>query len=456
LNFFSRKNMVLIIGDVIIAFFSVYVGMYLRYIYGQFQIQDYNPVFPRAIAFAFFIVLMCFFMDVYLVEKKDRNKDIFFKILFSTVFASFLLAAFYYFFPYIYLGRGVLVFTLIISIILQFVWHMIYSLILKLPAVGERVLIIGTGTIANTIGTMLTTSHSGYALAGYVSCAGEPMIVSDKDVVGNGEGLLSTAMEEGAQKIVVSLGERRGALPVRQILDCKLRGIDIVDGASFYETIMGKLFIEDMKPSHLIFSEGFRLTLFRSYVKRGLDVTLSIIGILFAIPLFVIIPILIRINSPGTVLFKQKRVGVGEKEFTVLKFRTMVQGAEKNSGPVWSEEGDVRITKVGKWLRKTRIDEIPQLFNVLRGDMSFIGPRPERPFFVETLKKQIPYYSERHCMKPGITGWAQVRHEYGDSVDDALEKLRYDLYYIKYQSLALDLLIILDTVKVVFFGRGGR
>ena len=167
-------------------------------------------------------------------------------------------------------------------------------------------------------------------------------------------------------------------------------------------------------------------------------------------------PAIIKLDSRGPVLFKQKRVGEGEKVFTVYKFRTMIEGAEKATGPVWSQSGDSRITKFGSLLRKTRLDELPQLFNVLRGNMSFIGPRPERPFFVETLKKQIPYYSERHCVKPGITGWAQVRYEYGDSIEDAIEKLRYDLYYIKYQSISLDLLIILDTVKVILFGRGGR
>jgi lipopolysaccharide/colanic/teichoic acid biosynthesis glycosyltransferase len=179
-------------------------------------------------------------------------------------------------------------------------------------------------------------------------------------------------------------------------------------------------------------------------------------GLLFSIPFLLIVPVLIKMDSRGPVFFKQKRVGEGEKEFTLYKYRTMVDGAEKDSGPVWSSDGDNRITILGRFLRKSRLDEIPQLYNVMRGDMSFIGPRPERPFFVESLKKQIPYYSERHCLKPGISGWAQVRYEYGDSIDDAFEKLKFDLYYIKHQSISLDILILINTMKVIMFGRGGR
>jgi exopolysaccharide biosynthesis polyprenyl glycosylphosphotransferase len=216
------------------------------------------------------------------------------------------------------------------------------------------------------------------------------------------------------------------------------------------------MLVENMSPSHLIFSDGFKITVIGRHIKRMFDVTVSALGLLFSIPFLMIIPVLIKIDSRGPVFFKQRRVGEGEKEFTLYKYRTMVDGAEKDSGPVWSSDGDSRITILGRFLRKSRLDEIPQLYNVIRGDMSFIGPRPERPFFVESLKKQIPYYSERHCLKPGISGWAQVRYEYGDSIDDAFEKLKFDLYYIKHQSISLDILILINTMKVIMFGRGGR
>jgi len=307
-----------------------------------------------------------------------------------------------------------------------------------------------------TMGDMLNRNGHGFALSGYINCVGEPVHVTRESIKGNGDRLFATATKERVNKIVVSLNERRGTLPVREVLDCKLNGIDVIDGPSFYEQLTGKLLIENMNPSHLIFSEGFRITVFRKYIKRLFDLLFAVTALIMSLPLIFIVPLLIKLDSRGPVLFRQKRLGEGENQFTLLKFRTMVDGAEKDSGPVWSTVGDSRVTRIGKLLRKTRIDELPQLFNVILGDMSFIGPRPERPFFVESLKKQIPYYSERHCVKPGITGWAQVRYEYGDSIDDAIEKLRYDLYYIKYQSITLDFLIVLDTIKVILFGRGGR
>jgi sugar transferase (PEP-CTERM system associated) len=322
--------------------------------------------------------------------------------------------------------------------------------------VAKKVLILGTGPIAEKMGNILRTNGNGFALSGYVNCMGEPVTVPSDYGIGNGDGLLSIALKERVNKIVVSLSERRGTFPVREVLNCKLNGIDVIDGPSFYEQLTGKMLVENMSPSHLIFSDGFKITVIRRHIKRAFDVIISAMGLLFSIPFLLIVPVLIKMDSRGPVFFKQKRVGEGEKEFTLYKYRTMVDGAEKDSGPVWSSDGDNRITILGRFLRKSRLDEIPQLYNVMRGDMSFIGPRPERPFFVESLKKQIPYYSERHCLKPGISGWAQVRYEYGDSIDDAFEKLKFDLYYIKHQSISLDILILINTMKVIMFGRGGR
>lgn len=456
MNFFTPKNMILIIGDVVISIISVYAGVYLRLYNSYAPLQDYVPILPKAIAFSVFIVFMCFFVDLYDTEKRDGRKEILLKILFAGIFAFIAIGAFYYFVPYVQLGRGMLFLAVSISILLIFIWHIGYGLFLKMPVVAKKILILGTGPTANTMGKLLNSNNNGFLLSGYVNCIGEPVHVPDNAVIGNGEGLLAIALKEKVQKIVVSLSERRGTLPVREMLNCKLQGIDVIDGPSFYEQMTGKLLIENMNPSHIIFSDGFRITSLRRYLKRIFDVFFAGISIVFSMPILLIVPVLIKLDSRGPVLFKQRRVGEGEKEFMVYKFRTMIEGAEKATGPVWSKSGDNRITKLGRFLRKTRLDEIPQLFNVLRSDMSFIGPRPERLFFVESLKKQIPYYSERHCVKPGITGWAQVRYEYGDSIEDTIEKLRYDLYYIKYQSISLDLLILLDTIKVILFGRGGR
>jgi exopolysaccharide biosynthesis polyprenyl glycosylphosphotransferase len=219
---------------------------------------------------------------------------------------------------------------------------------------------------------------------------------------------------------------------------------------------MGKLHIEEIKPSWFIFSDGFRLNATRKVSKRIFDNIFALLGLTVTSPLFPIIALLIKIDSRGPVLYRQIRLGEGEKEFSLYKFRTMKQDAETGTGAIWAKEKDSRVTRIGSILRKTRLDELPQFINVLKNDMSFIGPRPERPEFVKKLKQTIPYYTMRHFVKPGITGWAQVKYRYGASVEDSMEKLRYDLYYIKNLSLALDLLIIIDTIKVVFFGKGAR
>jgi sugar transferase (PEP-CTERM system associated) len=457
MNFFTPTNILLILVDIFIALMSAYGGLYLRFISNiSFERQEFIYFYPKVVMFTLFVIMMSFFFDLYSVEKGDGKKEILLKVMLSAVMVSLGLGAFYYFVPSLELGRGILFFALSILILFRFAWHFGYSKFLRLPAVARKVLILGTGPVAKNMGLVLGSNNNGLALAGYVNCLGEAVNVPENNIIGSGEKLLNIAARERVQKIVVSLSERRGTFPVNEVLNCKLNGIEIIDGPSFYEELTGKLMIENMNPSHLIFSDRLKITVFRRYVKRILDVLFASAGIIIALPFIMFIPIIIKLDSRGPVLFKQDRVGEGERVFTVCKFRTMVDGAEKKTGPVWSKTGDTRITRIGRLMRKTRLDELPQLFNVLKGDMSFIGPRPERPFFVESLSKQIPYYSERHCVRPGVTGWAQVRYEYGDSIEDAIEKLRYDLYYIKYQSISLEILIVLDTIKVIFFGRGGR
>ncbi len=460
MKFLLPRYIMLMIGDFIISIVSAYAGIYLRFYFSyKYELEDmylYYPFLPKVIAFAFFIVLICFFVELYSGNKKVSRKEILSKIVLSRFITAIALAAFYYFVQSLFLGRGVLLYAMCISILFQAIWHIGYDFFQELPVGSRNVLILGTGPVAMIMGKIIDGNNNGFALSGYIKCMSEPVNVPEHNVIGSEERLCAVALKKKVQKIIVSLTERRGNLPVREILNCKLKGIDIVDGPSFYEQMTGKLLVENMNPSHLIFSDGFRITIMRSFIKRICDVLFAAFGIAITVPFIFFIPVLIKLDSKGPVLFKQKRIGEGEKIFTVYKFRTMIDCAEKDTGPVWSQAGDCRITRLGNFLRKTRLDEIPQLFNVIRGDMSFIGPRPERPFFVETLKKQIPYYSERHCIKPGVTGWAQVRHEYGDSVKDAVEKLKYDLYYMKYQSVFLDFLIMMDTMKVILFGRGGR
>jgi len=244
--------------------------------------------------------------------------------------------------------------------------------------------------------------------------------------------------------------------PLKDVMTCKLSGIEIVDAPSFYEQLTGKLLLESITPSWFIFSEGFKFSTRRRLAKRAMDLICCVLGMLVTLPFLPFAALAIKLDSRGPVFFRQKRVGEGESIFTLYKFRTMKDDAESETGAMWAAENDLRITRVGKLFRKCRIDELPQFFNVLRGDMSLIGPRPERLEFVEKLKEIIPYYSERHVVKPGVTGWAQVRYPYGASAEDAIEKLRYDLYYIKNLSTVFDLAILLQTIGVVVFGRGSR
>ena len=256
-------------------------------------------------------------------------------------------------------------------------------------------------------------------------------------------------------RVIVALDERRGSLPLDQLLQCRLKGIHVDDGISFSESLSGKLSVENLHPSTIIFSNGFRGVLVYKGIKRAIDLLASLLGLLVFLPLCLIIALAIKLDSRGPVFYRQERVGQDGRLFSLIKFRSMTVDAEKD-GPVWAVVNDQRVTRVGRWLRKLRLDEITQIINVIRGEMSIVGPRPERPFFVKKLEKEIPFYSHRHAVKPGITGWAQILYPYGATREDAQEKLKYDLYYIKHMSPIMDLRIISETAKIVLLGRGSR
>lgn len=349
---------------------------------------------------------------------------------------------------------GFLVFTLIKT--LEFV---IARFRRVLPGIVKRVLVVGDGPLSEQMDNLASAIGGRYILLGRVRCFDNMCSETEDD--GDAAApeveagwLLRLARNFRADQLVISLAERRGAFPVEEMLGCKLAGIDVVDAPSFYEEVSRKLLIENITPSWFIFSHGFRVTWMLRFVKRVFDITASLAGLLCFLPLAPFIALAIKLDSPGPILFRQVRVGEADRPFMLMKFRTMRQDAESQTGAVWSQVDDPRITSVGRFLRKTRLDEVPQLINVLRGDMSLVGPRPERPEFVRRLKEIIPYYSERHYVKPGLTGWAQVCYPYGSSVEDAIEKLRYDLYYIKNISIFLDLYIAARTFIVVLFGRG--
>ncbi|BCO08199.1 hypothetical protein GF1_05750 [Desulfolithobacter dissulfuricans] len=335
-------------------------------------------------------------------------------------------------------------------------WRLLYYMILKKRLFSRPIIMIGTGKIASEIAREIEgRADSGYKIASFIGNSLPHCNPNQVSVLPQASHLLPLCYAHEAKRIIVALDDRRGTMPIEQLLECKLQGIVIEEGITFYESITGKILVENVNPAWLIFSEGFQKSRIRYLVKRVLDIVLSVVGLTVSLPVTIPIAILIKLESPGPVFYLQERVGEKGRVFKVIKFRSMRQDAEKN-GAVWARQNDSRVTRVGGFIRKVRIDEIPQMWNVLKGEMSFVGPRPERPMFVERLTESIPYYSLRHSVKPGITGWAQVCYPYGASEEDALRKLEYDLYYIKNLSIFIDLLVIFRTIKTVLFQKGSR
>lgn len=322
----------------------------------------------------------------------------------------------------------------------------------------QRVLILGEGALASKVCKCLaSTGVLGFDPVGVLAADGASvgLCVGDVKVIGRIDQLTEIVEKYRVKVVAVCLEQQREQLPVRSLLQLKAMGLKVIDGHQFYEERAGRLAIDVLRPSVLIFSNGFRRNLKSMLLKRFTDIVAGIVGLVVLSPLFLLIAILVKLDSPGTVFYRQIRVGLKGEPYMIWKFRSMVSDAEKD-GPRWAEARDPRVSRVGWWLRKLRIDEIPQLINVLKGEMSLVGPRPERPVFVQELRSQIPYYDLRHTVRPGITGWSQIRFRYGASAEDAHTKLQYDLYYVKNLSLWLDLRIIVETVRVVILGEGAR
>jgi sugar transferase (PEP-CTERM system associated) len=460
-------GVILVVVDALLAIIALLSAALLRFGYDEIATycSDSQAVY-MLIILVWCIIFSSHLMEVYDLDRAKRKREIFINIGFGIITSFFMLSVVYYLFPETMLGRGVLFLSLAIFCFLQSCWHMIFARWHNSPQFSQKVLILGNGELARQMGELAESNSRNFTLAGYALCNKDDLksqseaqganLVFLECVDGMADNLLDTARRVRADIIVVALSERRGVFPLQEVLRCKLNGINVLDAPSFYEMVNGKLMLESITPSWFIFSTGFMRTNLFSLCKRAVDVILSMIGLILTMPFFPIIALAIKLDSPGPILFSQIRVGNHEELFRLYKFRSMAQDAEAKSGAVWAVKNDNRVTKLGRFLRSSRIDEIPQLINVFKGDMSFVGPRPERPEFVEKLKKIVPYYSKRHFIKPGLTGWAQVRYPYGASVEDALEKLRYDLFYTKNIGPFLDTLIFMETIKVVLFGRGAR
>lgn len=455
---YPLRSLLFVLGESCLIVLSTILAAVLRLGGMDGEWQADSLLWRKIFLVTVFFQASLYYFDLYDLKVTDTLLNTGVRLLNALGAASIGLAVVYYLFPQFIIGRGIYFITLAFLILLVTSWRLIYNLVLDKNILAEKVILVGNGELAaNILKELHGKPETGYKIAGIVAAG-----VSDKEMnpfipVFRNLGDLPGLVEKyGVDKLVVAMDEKRGMLPTAELLNCRMAGIPVLEGETFYEMLTGKILVERINPSWLIFSDGFRKTLFHRVTKRLVGLGLSVIGLILTAPILLISAIAIRIESRGPVLFKQDRVGEEGRVFTIFKFRSMRTDAEDISGPVWASPDDPRITGVGRIIRKLRIDEIPQIWNVLLGDMSFVGPRPERPHFVNELRRIVPYYDQRHTVKPGITGWAQVLYPYGASVDDALEKLKYDLYYIKNMSISFDLLIIIKTVKIVLFGRGAR
>ena len=401
---------------------------------------------------------MLYLGDLYHPRQALARRELIARVLVSQAGAALAIAAIGFAVPLLRLARSALLEIVILTTLGLIVWRAVLLAGWSQQQMTVRVLVLGTGQVARLIAGLEPTSARPFRIIGFLDDApgAADMVPDGYSLLGKIQDLASLVEETRPDIVVIAQMDRRGNFPTQALLECRLRGIRVEDWPTFYEKAEGKILVTAVRPSWLIFSDGFVKTPRTEIIKRFFDIGASVAGLILSLPLMVFAAIAIKLESPGPILYRQPRLGQNGCVFILNKFRSMRHDAEKDTGPVWSAQRDPRITRVGNFLRKTRLDELPQLYNVLVGHMSFIGPRPERPEFVAELQKQIPFYMERLAVKPGLTGWAQVKYQYGSSVEDAVEKLQYDLYYIKNLSLFLDLLIVLNTVQVVLFARGGR
>jgi sugar transferase (PEP-CTERM system associated) len=415
----------------------------------------------KAVLVALVCQLCLYLSDLYDLRVVSDRRELVVRAFQSLGASSLVLAVLYFLFPSLVLGRGVFFISATFVVVIIVGWRLVFEWLAERARPAERLLLVGTGGAAVDLATELHDRRQelGVEIVGFVDPdpasvdAGARLVAPG--VIGTIDDIPAIVDRTLVDRVVVSLADARGKLPMDRLLEMKLAGVQFDHLASVYEEYTGKIAVENLRPSWLIFSEGFRRAPWMAGGKRAGDILLAAAGLLIASPLILLAALAVKLTSPGPVFYHQTRVGQHGRPFPIHKLRSMVQDAEAETGAVWARAGrDPRVTTVGRFLRRTRIDELPQLWNVLVGDMSFVGPRPERLEFVEELTLQIPFYGQRHVVKPGVTGWAQVRYQYGATVEDALEKLQYDLFYIKNVSFGLDVYILLETVKTVLVRSG--
>jgi sugar transferase (PEP-CTERM system associated) len=452
-RYVSQRHLTVFVGELLLITGSM--GFVLHHYSPD---DDLPTAFWKGAVVSVLCMLCLYYNDLYDLTIVRTTREVFIRLLQSVGSALILIALLYLIVPWLMVADGASLpaFALFLTGILA--WRLVFNHVTRLRSFGERVLIVGTDTTAQTIARQIRGQEDfAYDVVGFIDEDASRVMqsIGDWRVLGTPDDIERVVARHAVDRLVVAMSDRRGRLPVRALLRSKLRGIRVEDANTVYERLTGKLLVEDLRPSWLIFSDDYSASRWTRRSKRAFDVVLAMVGLVLSIPFMALTAIAVWLESGSPVLYRQDRVGENGRVFTLYKFRSMRKDAEQGT-PVWAQAEDERVTLVGRFIRQTRLDELPQFWNVLRGDMSFIGPRPERPFFVNQLAEQIPFYEQRHAVKPGLTGWAQVKYRYGASFEDSLEKLRYDLYYVKHLSIPFDLTILFDTVKVVLFAKGAR
>jgi sugar transferase (PEP-CTERM system associated) len=454
------RAVALIACEAVVILASVYLAAFLRLAGADLDdVRWTEGIFARAMIIAVTTQICMYFTDLYDFRILSDRRELFVRAVQALAVTSVLLAVVYFWFPNLIVGRGVFMIASGIIITLLFGWRISFEWTTRHVGPRERLLLVGTSEAAVALARELYGRRDlGVDIVGFIdpdpARVGAPVL--NPGVIGTIEDIPAIVRARAVDRVVVSLADARGKLPMDKLLEMKLDGVAFDHLPSVYEQYTGKIAVDNLRPSWLIFSEGFKKSRIQMTLKRLLDVAGASIGLVLAAPVMCLAALAIKLTSSGPVLYHQARVGLRGRVFTVHKFRSMHVDAEKQTGAVWATANDNRVTAVGRFLRRARLDELPQLWNVLRGDMSIVGPRPERPEFVADLSRGIPFYGQRHVVRPGLTGWAQVCYTYAASVEDALEKLQYDLFYIKNMSFGFDIFVVAKTVKTVLLGRGAQ
>ena len=450
--YYPLRTLVLLVGEALIVWTSFVLGTMLQNREDSWLLLNVEYGYVKILVVTGVVLLFSHWFDLYDSTSLGEKWDQIFRLLLVLGFVALALAAVGFLYPNVLPGNGSALAGLIILTFTLLGWRAAYTWMVKQPYLRERVYILGTGERAQRLVRGLRERTAlGVEVVGWT---GDVEGELTRDSVASH--LLGLVRGRGVHRVIVAMPDRRGTLPVEELLDLRLGGVKVEEATSWLERISGRIEVEHLYPSWLIFADGFRFSSFFRIVRRALNFSMALVGTVVSLPLLPFIVLAVKLDSSGPVLYRQQRVGRRGVVFHCYKFRTMRVDAEADTGATWATDDDPRITRVGKFLRSSRLDEIPQLWCVLKGDMHFVGPRPERPEFVEWLSREIPYYGVRHVVRPGITGWAQVQYKYGNTVEDAREKLQYDLFYIKNASLGLDLLIIFQTIKIVLLGRGAQ